>query len=215
MKKLSLVLAFTALLLLGVGTVNAQTNIWTNVGNDGGYTSYQQMTSIGGYDWSEGSKQVTGIIYEGFENEGNIDMNKELHSDGEWILEEKMSLFGSGYSEIFKHVDAWTEDSTLWENGHPCYRNPNGQPGELAYPTELWVEYEFSTPKPFTDADTFYAIIKDAPAEQYHAYYNKYIQTDEQFAFGEKVGIGDFPSDFEPREIPEFPRMCWYEWDIQ
>lgn len=207
-----IIAAIVALTVVGV-PVLATTNIWTNVGNTGGYTSYQEETWIGGYDWSEGSQQMTGYIMEGFTNDGSIGMTKEIHNDGQWILEEKLAMGGTGDTEIYKHVDVWTEDSTLWENGHPDYRNPNGAPGELAYPSEVWVEYSFvGFDTPVSDADTFYAIVTEAPAEQYHAYYNKYIETDEEFNFGEKVGIGDFPSDFEPRPIPLFPEMCWFEW---
>ena len=222
-----IIAAIVALAVIGTPAL-AVTNIWTNVGNTGGYTSYQQETWVGGYDWSEGSDQMTGYIVEGFTNDGSIGMNKEIHNDGQWILEEKLEMGGCGDTEIFKNVNVWTEDTTLYQNAQDPWRwrigpdggakDEPGQNGELAYPSELWVEYSFiGFDTPMTDADTFYAIVKEPPAqngqeEGNHAYYNKYITTNDEFNFGEKVGIGDFPSDFVSRPTPEFPEMCWFEW---
>lgn len=191
--------------LLSLTPILAATNIWTQVENTGGYSSYQEETWIGGYDWSECSQQMTGYVREGFTNDGEISMNKEVHNDGQWLLEERMTMGGSGDTEIYKYVKAWTEDNRI-----------NCCTGKLKYPSEMWVEYSFvDYDTPFTDADTFYAIVDEPPAqhgneEGNYAFYGKMLETDAEFNFGEKVGIGDFPSDFEGRNPPTFPEMCWF-----
>ena len=223
-----IIAAIVALAVIGAPAL-AATNVWTEVENTGGYTSYQESTYIGGYDWSEGMNKMTGYVMEGFENEGNIYMNKEIHNDGQWLLEEKLGMHGSGVTEIYKDVMAWTEDTTLYEDSQDPWRfrigvdgGPKDEPGvdgELAYPSEVWVEYSFfGYDSPMSDEDTFYAIVKEPPARvgdgmpTNYAYYGKNVQTDETFDFGEKVGIGDFPSDFVHRDVPDFPEMCWFEW---
>lgn len=221
MKKIGLVLAFAALLLLGVGNVNAtqeKTHIWTDITNTGGYTKYAEQTMVGGLDWSEGAQttdpsdyaypptpRMTAYISEGFENDGAVQMTKGVNTPRPWELEEYKMIQGTGNTKIWKHVEAWTEDKKI------------GCDGKLVYPTEAWVEVDFVTPKPFWDAESWYVKMDEPDAHDdavpttnpQTATFDKFIKTNEDFVFQQKVGINNFPSNYQIPELPRIPRFHW------
>lgn len=221
-KKISLVVFALGILLLGSGLANAEpaTDIWTNIYNTGGYTKYAQMTLIGGPDWSEGAAtteptdynregptpRYTAAIYEGFENEGDVIMEKGLSTPTAWELEGRVDIFGSGNTLIWKEATVWTEDKKI----NPCT-------GKLLYPTQAWIEIEFSTLKPFLDEESWYVLMdtpdaydeKVATSNPQFAGFSKYIQTNENFGFSQKVGINNFPSDYVIPRIPDLPEFHW------
>jgi hypothetical protein len=203
MSKILAGLISTVLFLGMSGLVMADTNIWTWVTNQGGYTAYEEKASVGGYDYSECSYQYTAFIDEGFENDGSVFMFKGVETTAPWELEEYKYMDGSGDTLIWKHVDVWTEDKRT-----DCCT------GKLKYPTEAWVEVDFVTDKPFHDAESVYFLMDEPPAQHgdengTHGYFDKIIETDEDFFFQQKVGINNWPSDFMPPEPPEPPKMHW------
>lgn len=194
MKKLISVLVS----LLALTPILASTDIWTQLQTGGGYTKYAEMTSVGGYDWSEQSYVMTGNVFDGFENYGTVFMLKGLSTPSAWNMESLQLLSGMGDTLIWKNVDVWSEDSTI-----DCCT------GKLKYPTEAWVEIDFSTPKPFHTANSWYVLLDEPPAEEHHGYFNNYIQTDEVFQYAQKVGINNFPSDYSIPQFPEIPEFHW------
>ncbi len=213
--------AIIALALIGAPAL-ASTHIWTEVHNTGGYTKFAENAQVGGEDWSEGaettdpddwntpSKRYTANINQGFENKGSVYMIKGVHTPTAWELEEKTELVGSGKTEIWKEVTAWTEDKKV-----------DPETGKLVYPTKAWVEVDFSTPKPFHDAESWFVNMNMPSAhdddaehgipdeEEQTAYYGKAIVTDEDFNFLEKVGINNFPCNYQIPEWPEYPEFHW------
>jgi len=128
-------------------------------------------------------------------NDGSFSLNKAMTSEAPWDLQEIMTVGGEGYTEIYKYVSVWTEDS------HECS-------GSLCYPTEAWIEVGFWTKPDYTvgepwkvpdpllvDLETVYFLMDVPPAGQ-EGNYGKVIQTDSPFSFFEKVGINNFPSDY-------------------
>lgn len=199
----------------------ARTNVWTTVYNSGGKTSYAEQTMVGGMDWTEGlgpqyspdgsspwtyppSPEMTAYVFEQFDNKGSVYMEKAMETAAPWELEEYKFIQGSGKTKIFKHVEVWTEDSRYDDDD------------KLWYPTHAWVEVDFSTPKPFWDAESWEVLMdeREAQDEKYGepgqiASFDKIIKTDEDFVFQQKVGINNWPSDFCPPRPPEPREMHW------
>lgn len=224
MKKLFVLVTIFGLLFSATLTL-ADTNLWSWIDNTGGTSIYSEKTTVSGWDYSEGlhdpgdygavpsadgkepwtdpSLEETAYILEQVENHGNLNLYKALTSDGQWDLEEFKHIQGSGDTNIYKHVDVWTEDSRY--HSDPI----------LWYPTEAWVETEFET-NTLWDADSAYFLMDDTPAQDdvggvdgNHGTFNKQIETDDAFVFHQKVGINDFPSDYTPPEPPELVGMHW------
>lgn len=213
MKKTAILLTVFALM-----TAASATDIWTEVYSSGGYTAFEQKVWVGGLDWSEGAKttdpgdyvyppvpRMTAYINEGFENTGNIYAFQGMTSNAAWELEMRTDISGEGDTNLFKEVLVWTEDKKV-----DC------QTGKLVYPTEAWVETEFTTPKPFQDAQSWHVVMDEPPAKDdvdqetgNYAVFTKTISTDEDFNYAQKVGVNNFPSDYVVPKIPEFPEMHW------
>lgn len=200
MKKIGITLL--ALMILSVASVLGNTEIWGEISNSGGVTEYSEQTSVGGYDWSERAYKTTGVVMFSANNEGQLQLSTYINQPSDWVMEKYESALGNGDTELFKQMVVWTEDTTLWENGHPWYRNPSGVPGELAYPTNAWVGTVFQTPVPFYDAESAHFLMKDVPAETNLGMFSKLIQTNDAFNFNAVQGIGVEPC--EPVEMPEF-----------
>jgi len=203
-----------AIALCAAGAL-AKTDLWSFVTNTGGYTEFHEITTVSGWDWSEGlgpvlscdgsdpwvrpSLEVTAVVDEAVLNYGSLYFEKAMTSDASWDLEEYKFMSGDGDTEIFKTVTVWTEDSRF-----NCA-------GDLWYPTEAWVETEFRT-ETFYDAEGAYFWMDMREAQDDIAGYagniaqfNKVIVVDEPYTFAEKVGINDFPSDYDPPDPPDPP----------
>lgn len=168
------------------------THIWTDLMNTGGYTEFVEETTIGGYDWTEDRYVVTGVIHEEVVNDGTVNIHGVMSSYSPWELEEMKFVDGTGYTEIYKNVQVWTEDP----REDDC--------GDLKWPTETWVETAFATDTE-TDLTNAYFLMDEPPAEDNIGVFKKEIVTDDDYFFFEKVGINNFPSDYEPPERPESP----------
>lgn len=207
MKKIGIVMS--ALLVLSMTGVLADTQIWSEIANSGGITKYSEVTTVGGYDWSEGANVVTGVVSFALENNGAVQLKTYANQPSDWVVEKYESATGDGNTEIFKQMAVWTEDTTLWENGNPQYRNPDGVAGELAYPTQAWVNTKFQTNVPFFDEENAYFLMKDAPAESNIGVFTKLIQTKDMFNFESKQGIG-----IEPCFNVVMPKFTPYEFCV-
>lgn len=208
MKKL---LAGVMALVFLAGAASAMSNIEAMVQNTGGKTKYSQTSMVRGMDWSEGQTwQVTGYIDECIDNDGSILIGAQVYNPAPWVMQEAKYVTGSGDTLIEKEVAVWTEDTTLWENAQDPWRNPNGAPGELAYPTEAWIDTMFNTAA-LHDVESVYFLM-DTPDAAHGpgligsnnpniGVFQKGILTDDPFIYEELVGIGicnDCP-------IPEVP----------
>jgi len=178
--------------LLAVMTVSA-TDIWTDVYNDGGYTEYTQYTTIGGYDWTEHSYQVTGYIHEELVNDGSFEMHGVLSSYAPWELEEMKTITGTGYTELYKTVVVWTEDSRT-------------SGGVLRWPTEAWVQVGFST-LTVSDLTSAYFLMDQPPAGTL-GIFDKTILTNDDYNYFEHVGINTFDCTYEQPQRPTSPTFC-------
>lgn len=191
-----------ALMLLSLTSVLGSTTIWGQISNSGGITEYSEMTSVGGYDWSERAYVTTGVLEFAANNDGQFQLSTYVNQPNSWELEKYETAVGNGETELFKQMVVWTEDTTLWENGHPAYRNPDGQAGELAYPTEAYVSTMFVTPVPFYDLEEAHYLMKDAPAETNLGTFTKLIHSNDAFNFEAAQGVNLEPCNFV--EMPEF-----------
>ncbi|MFC2162140.1 hypothetical protein ACFLRF_00530 [Candidatus Altiarchaeota archaeon] len=197
----------TALVVLSmISMVSAMSNVQTLIGNMAGETKYTSMATIAGTDWSEGqTMQVTGGVQDCFSNIGGIQIANQIYTPGEWEMVQQTAAQGTGVTEISKLVEVWTEDMTLWENGADPWRNPDGVAGEYAYPTHAWIDVQFETPSfKDTQAAEFFQtqVLGTDDGESAHAIFNKLINTDDKFKFGEQVGIG-LCNDCELPELDE------------
>ena len=184
--------------------VLATTNIWTQIQSTG-YSKYLEMTSVGGYDYSEHSDQMTANIMQGYENTGTVQFFKGVETPADWILVETTQMAGTGDTFIWKNVDIWTEDTHTIHPEHTV----------LKYPTEGWVNVYFSTDKPFNDVENWYALVNQPPAQddnlqQYgtHATFGKMINTDENYQFMQETGINIDPCNFQMPSPPQMPDFC-------
>lgn len=182
MKKL--LVGMVALMAMA-GMATAASTVWAGIKNTGGKTMYEQYASVGGYDWSESDTRETGYVYECFNNEGEIAIDKRIHNPGEWQMLEKKAVVGSGETVIEKDYMIWTESDE---------ENPDGS---LKWPTEGWIDVEFMTPVPFYDYENAHFVIDQPPAKEEgdamgdysYGRFQKVINTDDEFQFYERAGI--------------------------
>jgi len=163
-----------------------------------GTTNYAQFATVGGYDSTEHSNQMTASVLEEIYNKGTLVLSKSIDNPSAWNMVESQAVSGSGSTSIEKLVVWWTEDSSL-----DCY-------GNMKWPTVANIYTEFVTLNPpFVEKieihNTANLNVED-PAGQFSTssfVWDTYTTND--FSFVESVGI-NLPFDCTP-ERPDLPDM--------
>jgi hypothetical protein len=172
--------------VLGLLMVATPAFAWTNVRavlDASGVTEINELSTIAGYDGTEGKMQVTAYVHEGVKNDGTLYFNNEIDSPGAWEMVESKDMWGTGDTKFKKEVVWWTEDSRT----DGC-----GDNKVMRYPTEAHIFVGFYT-ETFTDEleiDNVADLPVEGPDGEFSSnYLLKVWDTDDNFYFNEGVGI--------------------------
>jgi len=200
MKALNLIMA----VLFAIMPVMASTTIRTQLSSSGA-TSYNDYSSVSGYDWSERSWQVTATHQLAVDNYGELNFVQNHDSPGAWMLHESFQAYGSGDTFITKDVNWWTEDSTLTNGGT-----------EMKWPTEANVYTWFQTDEVLdvTELHNVADMPVEYPTGEFsHGRFLRNYETSDDFNFVESTGFGmDLDCDVTPPQPvapPACEEFCW------
>lgn len=206
-------MVLAALCMLAV-SVSATSEVWSTVYNDGGYTMYEEVTSVGGDDWSEGArttfpddyvnppvKRYTATVnFKTTNYDGEVSIDTYIAQPQPWEMVKIEEVSGSGNTQISKQMAVWTEDKRI-----------DGT-GKLMYPTEAWARTEFYTPTPFSDVEDAYFYMNEPQARDdvtgvlgNIGVFQKTIRTDDPYNFLGKEGINRYPCTYTIPTPPELP----------
>lgn len=183
--------------LLTLVPVMASTFISTQYEGSGD-TSYNSYTSVSGYDWTEGSMQVTATHQLEIMNDGDLSFVQNHNNPGQWELLESFQGFGSGDTEITKDVNWWTEDSTV-----ECC--------SMKWPTEanIYTWFETDTTLDVAEVHNVADSTEEGPAGEFsHGRFLRNYDTTDDFDFIESTGFGmDLDCSVTP-PVPSPPPAC-------
>jgi len=192
------ILSALVTLVLLASPVMAESNV-RSVLYGSGDTEINQLSSIGGFDSTQCSMQVTAFIHEGLKNDGQLYFVNEITTPGSWEMVEEKYIEGTGDTKIKKEVVWWTEDSRVVD-------------GAMLYPTVTNIFTGFYTGT-FVDEVEIHNTADEPVEDPYNPgqystnYFLKVWDTDDDFTFTEGVGI-NLPSECSPHEPHSwrFPR---------